>query len=159
MDVIVDQPNILPAERRKRFAEFQRSGYYCQAMVVVPEESVRQDRATKRVASTGKVILKISDFFILNFMSTIQTIFQKIPEELVKKMKANFYMPKADDGVFNKIRHLELEEDKATALVEQYNSEFKDYVCSGMFSNPKTSSRWDEPGSPCNPYFDKSGRK
>ena len=55
MDVIVDQPNILPAERRKRFAEFQRSGYYCQAMVVVPEESVRQDRATKRVASTGKV--------------------------------------------------------------------------------------------------------
>ena len=50
-------------------------------------------------------------------------------------MKANFYMPKADDGVFNKIRHLELEEDKATALVEQYNSEFKDYVCSGLFSN------------------------
>lgn len=68
MDVIVDQPNILPAERRKRFAEFQRSGYYCQAMVVVPEESVRQDRATKRVASTGKVFLKISDFFIANFM-------------------------------------------------------------------------------------------
>ena len=63
MDVIVDQPNILPAERRKRFAEFQRSGYYCQAMVVVPEESVRQDRATKRVASTGKVIFKMSDFF------------------------------------------------------------------------------------------------
>ena len=63
MDVIVDQPNILPAERRKRFAEFQRSGYYCQAMVVVPEESVRQDRATKRVASTGKVIFKISENF------------------------------------------------------------------------------------------------
>ena len=57
----------------------------------------------------------------------------------MKKMKANFYMPKADDGVFNKIRHLELEEDKATALVEQYNSEFKDYVCSGMFSNCQTS--------------------
>ena len=71
-------------------------------------------------------------------MSIIQSIFQKIPEELVKKMKANFYMPKADDGVFNKIRHLELEEDKATTLVEQYNSEFKDYVCSGMFSNRKT---------------------
>ena len=50
-------------------------------------------------------------------------------------MKANFYMPKADDGVFNKIRHLELEDDKATALVEQYNSDFKDYVCSGLFSN------------------------
>ena len=63
MDVIVDQPNILPAERRKRFAEFQRSGYYCQAMVVVPEESVRQDRATKRVASTGKV--KFTTFFYL----------------------------------------------------------------------------------------------
>ena len=43
-------------------------------------------------------------------------------------------MPKADDGVFNKIRHLELEEEKATSLVEQYNSEFKDYVCSGWFS-------------------------
>ena len=50
-------------------------------------------------------------------------------------MKANFYMPKADDGVFNKIRHLELEEEKATSLVEQYNSEFKDYVCSGWFSD------------------------
>ena len=153
MDVIVDQPNILPAERRKRFAEFQRSGYYCQAMVVVPEESVRQDRATKRVASTGKVILKI---FHREFYVNYSNHFQKIPEELVKKMKANFYMPKADDGVFNKIRHLELEEDKATALVEQYNSEFKDYVCSGMFSNRKTSSRWDEPDSLCNPYCDKS---
>lgn len=73
MDVIVDQPNILPAERRKRFAEFQRSGYYCQAMVVVPEESVRQDRATKRVASTGKVIFKISENFRF-FTSTISPV-------------------------------------------------------------------------------------
>ena len=31
-------------------------------MAVVPKESVRQDRATKRVASTGKVIFKTSDF-------------------------------------------------------------------------------------------------
>ena len=66
MDVIVDQPNILPAERRKRFAEFQRSGYYCQAMVVVPEESVRQDRATKRVASTGKV--ELTSFFYIRLV-------------------------------------------------------------------------------------------
>ena len=70
----------------------------------------------------------------VTFPKDIRELIQKIPEELVKKMKANFYMPKADDGVFNKIRHLELEEEKATSLVEQYNSEFKDYVCSGWFS-------------------------
>ena len=85
MDVIVDQPNILPAERRKRFAEFQRSGYYCQAMVVVPEESVRQDRATKRVASTGKVILKISDFFIANFMLLFNQFFRKYQKNWLRK--------------------------------------------------------------------------
>ena len=31
-------------------------------MAVVPKESVRQDRATKQVASTGKVIFRISGF-------------------------------------------------------------------------------------------------
>jgi len=89
MDVIVDQPNILPAERRKRFAEFQRSGYYCQAMVVVPEESVRQDRATKRVASTGKVIFKISEnkiiFYIDNFTGYFKSNFRKYQTNLLRK--------------------------------------------------------------------------
>lgn len=77
MDVIVDQPNILPAERRKRFAEFQRSGYYCQAMVVVPEESVRQDRATKRVASTGKVEFPLSLLILCVYSKKIQRHFRK----------------------------------------------------------------------------------
>ena len=54
-DTIVDQTNILPADRRKKFAEFRRAGYHCSAMVVVPDEVERADRAAKRVAATGKV--------------------------------------------------------------------------------------------------------
>ena len=47
-DVIVDQPNTHPAGRRKKFVEFQRASYYCQALVVVPDEDVRAARADKK---------------------------------------------------------------------------------------------------------------
>ena len=54
-DVIVDQPNTHPADRRKKFVEFQRASYYCQALVVVPDEATRIERAEKRAKETTKV--------------------------------------------------------------------------------------------------------
>ena len=49
---------------------------------------------------------------------------------MLKRMKANFYIPQQNDGVFNKVRHLELDEAKSAALVEAYNKEFKEYIIS-----------------------------
>ena len=101
MDVIVDQPNILPAERRKRFAEFQRSGYYCQAMVVVPEESVRQDRATKRVASTGKV--EFTSFFYIRLVKIkIENAWAGSDKLSLRKSKISFRSFENDRDFFQR---------------------------------------------------------
>jgi len=56
-DVIVDQPNTHPADRRKKFVEFQRAGYYCQAMVVVPDDDSQNERIEKRKKEISKVKL------------------------------------------------------------------------------------------------------
>ena len=49
----------MPADRRKKFAEFRRAGYHCEAMCVVPDEMERIERANKRVAATGRVRLRL----------------------------------------------------------------------------------------------------
>ena len=43
-------------------------------------------------------------------------------------MKANFIIPTATDDIFNKVRHLELDEREASELVEKYNEDFKDFL-------------------------------
>ena len=47
---------------------------------------------------------------------------------MLKKMKANFYLPQQDDGIFNKVRHLGLAAEQAVALVDKYNADYKDCV-------------------------------
>lgn len=46
----------------------------------------------------------------------------------LNKLKAQFFVPQANDGVFNKIRFLELEQEQATKLVEKYNEENRQYL-------------------------------
>ena len=105
-DVIVDDCNTLPVQRRTLFAPFQKAGYYCQAMIVVPKEEVRVERMKEKVAA-GEL---------------------EIPEDDLKRMKAEIFVPEGNDGVFNKVKFLELAQEEATKLVEEYNKEFKSFL-------------------------------
>jgi hypothetical protein len=69
-DVIVDEHNTHPANRRKHFVEYQRASYYCQAMVSVPTELVRLERVTTKPKDS-----------------------RPITEAKLNKMKAEFFVP------------------------------------------------------------------
>ena len=54
--------------------------------------------------------------------------FKVVKDAELNKLKAEFFVPQANDGVFNKIRFLELEQEQATKLVENYNEENKKFL-------------------------------
>lgn len=56
-------------------------------------------------------------------------------------MKADFFVPQANDGVFNKIRFLELDQEKATKLVEEYNEECKKFLKADVVDLTKDNER------------------
>jgi len=56
-------------------------------------------------------------------------------------MKANFFVPQANDGVFNKIRFLELDQDQATKLVEKYNDDCKKHLKADVVDLTSESDR------------------
>ncbi|XP_072044073.1 uncharacterized protein [Amphiura filiformis] len=100
---ILDQTNLYPSARRRKIGHFE--DYFCKAIVVVPSRKTYEERCEKQMLNQQK---------------------RDIPDEEVKKMKANFKLPEGErelNYLFSEVQYVELQHDEATSLLNEYKKE------------------------------------
>ncbi|KAH9508331.1 Heteroproteinous nuclear ribonucleoprotein U-like protein 1 [Bulinus truncatus] len=96
---ILDQTNVFPKARSKKmlpFSDFRRT-----AVVIQPEIGELERRSSQRTKETGK----------------------NVPNDVIRKMKANFILPEERDMIFERIEYVGLDKESTQKLVIRYNRE------------------------------------
>ncbi|KHJ41594.1 SPRY domain protein [Trichuris suis] len=110
---IIDGTNVCPWARKRKLSAFR--DFHRRAVIIVPPEEEYAYRYLMESTNKGK----------------------RIPSEVLMEMKANFTLPKLEEGHFNEITYVELQEEDAGYVVERYNEE-------GRNSKPQDKRRRNE---------------
>ncbi|CDW56940.1 heterogeneous nuclear ribonucleoprotein U [Trichuris trichiura] len=108
------QTNVCPWARKRKLSAFR--DFHRRAVIIVPPEEEYAYRYLMESTNKGK----------------------RIPSEVLMEMKgSNFTLPKLEEGHFNEITYIELQEEDAGYVVERYNEE-------GKNSRPQDKRRRNE---------------